>query len=64
VKNTGRGGSGADKARTAQRETLLAFLERGISPSLKDAKGKSVVEWAKSDWILQILSPQAGRHAG
>src|SRR5229473_1701575 len=38
VQNTGRGGSGAEKARIAQREILQAFLERGISPTLKDAK--------------------------
>jgi len=59
VQNTGRGGSGAEKARAEQREILHAFLERGVSPSLKDAKGKSVLEWAKSDWIYRILS----RHA-
>jgi Ankyrin repeats (3 copies)/Ankyrin repeat len=59
VQNTGRGGSGAEKARTAQREILQAFLERGVSPALKDAKGKSVLEWAKSDGIRQILSGNA-----
>ena len=59
VQNTGRGGSGADKAKTAQREIILAFLERGISPSLKDAKGKSILDWARADWIRQIL---AGNH--
>jgi ankyrin repeat protein len=56
VQNTGRGGSGAEKARTAQREIIQAFLERGISPNLKDGKGKSVLDWAKSDWIRQMLS--------
>ena len=59
VQNTGRGGSGAEKARTAQREILQAFLERGVSPALKDAKGKSVLEWARSDGIRQILSGNA-----
>jgi ankyrin repeat protein len=59
VLNTGRGGTGAEKARTAQREILRAFLERGISPTLKDAKGKSVLEWAKSNWIHQILAGNA-----
>jgi hypothetical protein len=59
VQNTGRGGSGAEKARTAQREILRAFLGRGVSPSLKDAKGKSIVDWAKSDWILRILAGNA-----
>jgi hypothetical protein len=55
VQNTGRGGSGSEKARTAQRGILQAFLERGVSPTLKDAKGKSVLQWVKSDWIHQIL---------
>src|SRR6266850_8415871 len=59
VQNTGRGGSGAEKARTAQREILQAFLEWGVSPTLKDAKGKSVLEWAKSNWIHQILAGNA-----
>src|SRR5207248_6519325 len=31
AQNTGRGGSGAEKARTAQREILQAFLELGVS---------------------------------
>ena len=59
VQNTGRGGSGAEKARTAQREILQAFLERGLSPALKDAKGKSVLEWARSDWIQEMLMRDA-----
>lgn len=60
VQNTGRGGSGSEKARTAQREILEAFLERGVSPSLKDAKGKSILEWAGSDWIHKILAGYGG----
>jgi ankyrin repeat protein len=56
VQNTGRGGSGAEKAKAAQREIILAFLERGISPNLKDAKGKSVLEWARSGWIREVLT--------
>jgi len=55
VQNTGRGGSGAEQAKAAQREIIQAFLERGINPDLKDAKGKSVFEWAKSDWICELL---------
>jgi ankyrin repeat protein len=56
VQNTGRGGSGSESARIAQREIIRAFMERGISPNLKDAKGKSVLDWAKSDWIQKVLS--------
>jgi hypothetical protein len=55
VQNTGRGGSGTEKAQTAQREIIAAFLERGVNPDLKDAKGKSVREWAKSEWIRDTL---------
>jgi len=56
VQNTGRGGSGSEKAKTAQREIIEAYLERGISSSLKDGKGKSVLEWTKSDWIRQLFA--------
>jgi hypothetical protein len=59
VQNTGRGGTGSEQARTAQREILQAFLERDVSPTLTDAKGKSILEWAKSGWIHQILSGHA-----
>ena len=62
VQNTGRGGSGAEKAKAAQREIIQAFLERGVSPKLKDANGKSVFDWARSEWIRQALArgtPQA-----
>jgi hypothetical protein len=60
VQNTGRGGSGADQAQAAQREIILTFLARGIRPTLKDARGKSVLAWAKSDWIRQMLAPSGG----
>ncbi len=59
VQNTGRGGSGSEQGRTAQREILQAFLERGVSPTLSDAKGKSVLEWARSDWIHKLLAGNA-----
>ena len=55
VQNTGRGGSGAEKAKAAQREIIQAFLERDVSVGLKDRNGKSVLQWAKSDSIRQIL---------
>ena len=56
VQNTGRGGSGADAARAAQRQIIQEFLAAGLNPALKDAKGKSVLDWAKSDWIREILA--------
>jgi hypothetical protein len=59
VQNTGRGGSGSEKARTAQREILQAFLERGVSPTLTDARGKSILDWARSGWIQKLLAGNA-----
>lgn len=55
VQNTGRGGSGAEEAKAAQREIIEAFLRIGVSPAIKDSKGKSVLDWAKSDWIREML---------
>jgi hypothetical protein len=60
VQNTGRGGSGADGAKLAQRTIIRTFLERGVSTRLKDARGKSVLEWARSDWIREILADVDG----
>ena len=59
VQNTGRGGSGTEKAKAAQREIIQTFLGRGVSTTLKDANGKSVLQWAKNDSIRQILSEQS-----
>ena len=59
VQNTGRGGTGAEKAKAAQREIIQSFLERGVSVALKDRNGKSILQWAKSDSIRQILSSHA-----
>lgn len=56
VQNTGRGGSGAERAKAAQREIIQAFLKHGVSPKLKDAKGKSVLDWVRSDWIREMLA--------
>jgi len=60
VQNTGKSGSGSELARAAQREIIQAFLERGVSPKLKDAKGKTVLDWARSDWIRQLLEHGRG----
>lgn len=60
VQNTGCGGTGSERARAAQHEIIQSFLARGVSPTLRDAKGKSVLEWAKSDWIRQMLGSKAG----
>jgi len=60
VQDTGRGGSGSEAARTAQREIIREFLSLGLSPALKDGKGKSVFDCARSDWIRSILSGNVG----
>jgi ankyrin repeat protein len=59
VQNTGRGGSGAEAARAAQRQIIQAFLSFGLNPALKDGKGKSVLDWARSNWIRDILAENA-----
>jgi hypothetical protein len=56
VQDTGRGGSGAEVSRAAQREIILLFLSIGLKPSLKDGKGKSVLASARSDRIRELLS--------
>jgi hypothetical protein len=56
VQDTGRGGAGTDAARAAQRQIIQLFLSAGISTSLKDGKGKTVVGCARSDWIRELLS--------
>jgi len=56
VQDTGRGGAGAESARAAQRQIIHEFLSFGLSPALKDGKGKSVLDWAKSLWIRNMLS--------
>jgi hypothetical protein len=55
VQNTGRGGSGDSAAIEAQGEVIRAFLACGVSTRLKDGKGKSVVDWARSGWIRKLL---------
>jgi len=63
VQNTGRGGSGAASAKSAQRDIIAMFLERGVSPALKDARGNSVLDWAKSSWLREILAGNGGAPA-
>jgi ankyrin repeat protein len=59
VQNTGRGGTGAEAAKAAQRQIINHFLSFGLSPALKDSKGKSVLDCARSSWIRNILSKTA-----
>lgn len=55
VQNTGRGGSGEQKAIDSQREIIEEFMARGVSLKLKDGKGKSVVESIQSNWIRELI---------
>ena len=56
VQDTGRGGSGSDEARAGQRQIIEVFLAFGVSTGLKDGSGKSVLDWARSDWVREMLS--------
>jgi hypothetical protein len=58
VQDTGRGGSGTELARAAQRRIIEVFVSSGVSTALKDGKGKSVLDCARSSWIRAML-PQA-----
>ena len=60
VQNTGRGGTGAAAALSAQREIIQQFLAFGLNPSLRCGWGKSVMDSARSAWIRELL---AGRIA-
>jgi hypothetical protein len=59
VQNTGRGGTGTDEARAAQRQIIEEFLRFGVSPSIRDGKGKTVLDWAKSAWIREMFEGEA-----
>jgi len=56
VQDTGRGGSGSAEARVGQRQIIEVFLAFGVSTGLKDGNGKSVLDWARSDWVREMLS--------
>ena len=55
VQNTGRGGSGETAAIDAQHQIIKEFLSRGINLQLKDGKGKTVVDCARSEWIRELI---------
>jgi hypothetical protein len=59
VQDTGRGGAGSDEARAAQRQIIGVFLSCGVSTGLKDGKGKSVLDCARSGWLQEMLSDRA-----
>jgi hypothetical protein len=56
VQNTGRGGTGAAAAVTAQRGIIEEFLSFDLNPMLKSGSGKSVRDCARSAWIRELLA--------
>jgi ankyrin repeat protein len=56
VQNTGRGGSGDAAAKAAQQQIIESMLAHHVSPKMKDARGKSVVDWATSQGVQQLLA--------
>ncbi len=56
VRSLDRRETNVEKARSAQRSIIETFLEHGISASLPDAKGASVLTTARSAWIRDILN--------
>ena len=61
VQNTGRGGTGGEVAKAAQRDIIRNVLSFGLSPGLKDGKGKPVFACARTLWIRDMLEG-AGPH--
>jgi hypothetical protein len=59
VQCTGRGGSGEKVAIAAQRQIIEEFLSLGVSPAIKDGKGKTVSDCTTSTWIRNLLSEYA-----
>ena len=59
AQNTGRGGTGDQAAKAAQRRIIESMLAHGVSPTMKDARGKSVLDWATSEWVQQLLGGSA-----
>jgi hypothetical protein len=56
VQNTGRGGSRDPPAKAAQRQIIQSMLAHRVSSKMKDAKGRSVMDWAKREWVRQLLA--------
>jgi ankyrin repeat protein len=56
VQTTGRGGSGSDEARRQQAGIIRLLLERGASPTDRDARGKPVYQAATGAWVRTLLS--------
>jgi len=55
VQSLDRRETNAEKTRAAQRKIIEIFLEHGVNASLADAKGKTVLNTAKSAWVREML---------
>ena len=64
VQNTGRGGTGAAAAVSAQRAIIKEFLSFGVSPDLRNGHGKSVRDSVRSAWIPDVLASPDGSADG
>ncbi len=55
VQNTGRGGTGTQITVDSQRKIIETFISFGIDPNLKDGKGITVLDSAKSSGIGELF---------
>lgn len=55
VQNTGRGGSGSERAREQQAGIVQLLLERGAQVTDRDGRGNDVRHAATSEWIRALL---------
>jgi Ankyrin repeats (many copies)/Ankyrin repeat len=55
VQNTGRGGSGTEEAKVAQRQIVSDFLSFGISTTVNDGKGNSVLQCARRSGLEELF---------
>ena len=56
VQNTGRGGSGSQRARQQQAAIVRLLLEHGAKPTDRDRRDKTVSEVATSEWLRGLLA--------
>jgi Ankyrin repeats (3 copies)/Ankyrin repeats (many copies) len=55
VQNTGKSNSGSEAAKEEQGRIIALLLDHGARPTDVDAKGRTVVSAASSDWIRRLL---------
>lgn len=55
VRDTGRGGSGSDRARNEQANIIAMLLDAGAQAADRDGRGRSVLDAAANDQIRTLL---------